>query len=123
MVMWFGKKASREAKFRVTELTFMGEQDGPPERDLKNALVQLLSRHQAVRRAYLARVSYGAPTGYEVALCLAAPASGQLRRAVGDVFARQFNNTQHLDILFLKDSEQEAALAHVCRPFYEVPPN
>lgn len=39
-------------------------------------------------------------------------------RAIGVVFAAVFNVREHLDILFLNDTE-EAALARVCAPFFE----
>jgi hypothetical protein len=40
------------------DITFLGEQDGPAERRLKEALAVLLGLGATVTRAYLARVAY-----------------------------------------------------------------
>src|SRR5688500_13564542 len=57
-------------EFVASNIRFVGEQDGPPERTLKTHLVELFSTEPALVRAYLARVQYGAEPGSEVALCL-----------------------------------------------------
>ena len=49
---------SRHEKLTIFKVEFVGEQDGPPERELKLRLVMLFENEPSVRRAYLARVRY-----------------------------------------------------------------
>ena len=114
------------------QVQFVGEQDGPPERELKERLATSL-RPMGVQKAYLAVVSYaerkgpqnaagdGAAPELNVALCLAlsdaaAEKSEIVQRASHD-FAAMFGPTQHMDIIFLTD-QQDVALKKVCQPFY-----
>ena len=114
------------------QVQFVGEQDGPPERELKEKLATSL-RPMGVQKAYLAVVSYaerkgpqnaagdGAGPELNVALCLsltdtAAEKSEIVQRASHD-FAAMFGPTQHMDIIFLTD-QQDVALKKVCQPFY-----
>ncbi|HEV2188925.1 MAG TPA: enhanced serine sensitivity protein SseB C-terminal domain-containing protein [Stellaceae bacterium] len=116
--MWPFKRTRKPDELPVSGLRFLGEQDGEPERRLKNGLTDLLNRNPNVRRAYLARaVNDGEPT---VMLCIATLADEpdeSLPREVGKIVAAIFSATQHLDILF-PDDTQEARLAAVCVPFY-----
>lgn len=122
----------KRAAFVPHAVQFVGEQDGAPERELKERLAHSL-RPMGVRKAYLAVVSYGerkgpqnaagdgAAPGLNVALCLslqdeAAEKQEIVQRASHD-FAAMFGASQHMDIIFLTD-QQEAALNKVCRPFY-----
>ena len=105
-------------EFQVPQLRFLGEQDGPPERELKCALAQCFQNDQSVITAYLARVAYGGES-FAVALCLRAqlgPDRG-LAEKVGKIFASMFGGHEHLDIIFLNEM-QEAELAKVCKPFF-----
>lgn len=125
-------ESSKRGAFVPHQVQFVGEQDGAPERELKERLAHSL-RPQGVRKAYLAVVSYeerkgpqnaagdGAAPAWNVALCLAlgdesADKQEIVQRASHD-FAAMFGPTQHMDIIFLSD-QQEAALNKVCRPFY-----
>jgi hypothetical protein len=99
-------------------LRFLCEQDGAPERELKAELHEVLRSHSAVIRAYLARVDYGNPSAYEVALCISSPKDETLVKQVSQVFARRFGQGAHLDIIFLT-SNTEAEVKKVCRAFYE----
>jgi hypothetical protein len=98
----------------------VAEQDGPAERELKDALRPVLAESPHVMRAYLVRVDYGNPEAYEVALCLQAPDDERLVRRVGDTFAKLFGADQHLDTLFLTLAK-ERDVAQVAAPFYEAP--
>ena len=105
-------------EFQVPQLRFLGEQDGPPERELKCRLAEFFERDKTVNKAYLARVAYGAES-FAVALCLRAqlgPDRGLAER-VGKIFASMFGGHEHLDIIFLSEI-QEAELASVCKPFF-----
>jgi hypothetical protein len=99
-------------------VTFVGEQDGEPERELKSKLADVLSQFPSVQRAYLARVNYVGSDQMWVALCLyGASASVEIGEACSRPFRAMFNHTQSLDMLFIS-SEQEIRLATVCQPFY-----
>lgn len=59
-------EAPRE--IQAPNVRFLREQDGKPERLLKNRLVESFKQRDDVRRAYLAQISLGDQSG--VALCL-----------------------------------------------------
>jgi len=103
----------------VPGVRFLREQDGEPERFLKSRLVESFKERNDVERAYLAQISSGDQLG--VALCLKARhgPDHSLVRAIGAIFAAIFGGHEHLDILFLNET-QEPALRRVCVPFYEV---
>jgi hypothetical protein len=49
---------------------FICEQDGVPERELKERLVKVFDNQEAVDLAYLATIQYSDEDDYSVALCL-----------------------------------------------------
>jgi hypothetical protein len=103
----------------VQKLRFLGEQDGPPERELKLKLTRLFEPDERISRAYLAIADLGPGTSPAVILCLRTvmgPDRALINRIL-EQFAAQFRTSETLDILFI-DSEQEAELAAVCKPFY-----
>lgn len=105
---------------RVREIRFLGEQDGPPERILKEKLADSFRRHGGIDKAYLTRVDFGEGTNPGVVLGLrtkAGPDMGVVEN-VGATFAHIFNTKEHLDTVFLTD-DQEAQLAKVCPAFFE----
>ena len=107
-------------KSQVAQLRFCGEQDGPPERDLKERLVRFSRRDSSVEAAYLAQVVYGDQSPMNVALCLRTKfgADHGLAEKIGRIFGSIFGPREHLDIIFL-DDEQEIELAKVCLPFFD----
>lgn len=103
----------------VPQLRFIGEQDGPSERELKERLTDFFQHDQSVRAAYLARASYGESSQVSVALCLRTQfgADPGMAEKIGRIFASMFGGQQRLDIIF-PTTEQETALAKVCAPFF-----
>ena len=102
----------------VPAIKLAGEQDGPPERDLKARLIKLFRDEPMVERAYLARTDYGAAMGLQVTLCVVSSnVEGKLVSQVSEIFADMFGSHEHLDILFIRE-EQERQLRTVCPPFY-----
>lgn len=103
----------------VAQLKFCGEQEGPPERELKERLVQFFQRDQSVTAAYLARVAYADQSSVNVALCLRTRFGSDpgLAEKIGRLFASMFGPREHLDIVFIT-GEQETELAKVCSPFF-----
>ena len=122
---WFKSKLSRSPQ-RLTPriVRFIGEQDGPAERDLKDRFVELLRGEPIVRRAYLACAEHGDGSGIHITLCLkCSPRSEDvslLAKLVG-IFGSMFSSQEHLDIRFLEDNEEDE-LRSVCVPFYESTP-
>ncbi len=103
---------------REQRVEFLGEQDGPPERELKALLRAELRRFLSVQRAYLARIGFAPDAPVSVALCIA-PSSKDDRaivKTVSRVFKAYFASEAHLDIVFL-DAEQEGDLRRVCGSF------
>jgi hypothetical protein len=110
------KPAARDGEGRVGRLAFLFEQSGPAEQDLQNRLIAAVLIGSPIARAYLARVEADAESG--VALCLRAKdADANIVRKVAEVFAGLFGSHEHLDVVFLTDS-QELELRRVCAPFW-----
>jgi hypothetical protein len=103
-----------------SDITFLGEQDGPAEQRLKDALAVLLGLDASVTRAYLARVVYDDKTsGVMLGLLRhggrdCEKLAGQMGRTV----AALFNTSADLDIVFLND-ERDAEIRKACPPFYD----
>ena len=119
---WLKKEPKEHPQvFQVPQVRFCGEQDGPPERELKERLAQFFQSDQSVRAAYLANVVYGdaGQSPSNVALCLRTEFGPDLGLAekVGRIFASMFGPLAHLDVVFLSD-EQEAELTKACSPFF-----
>jgi hypothetical protein len=118
-MFWFRKKRRLE-ELHVPKVNFICEQDGIPERDLKQKFIPLFETRDHILSAYLARVSYANPIEPNVALCIRMDKKDDidLRKAIADIFAAIFNRKEHLDIIFIQ-SNQEEELRKVCRPFFE----
>lgn len=119
--MRFLKRSPKKPEeISVREIRFLGEQDGPSEQVLKNKLVDLFHSEKSVTRAYLARFDLGSDESAGVILGLKTQRGPDKKvvEKVGAVFASIFNATQHLDIAFLTDG-QEDRIAKVCKPFFE----
>jgi SseB protein C-terminal domain len=102
------------------DVTFLGEQDGPAERRLKEALAVLLGLGASVTRAYLARVVYDDKTS-GVMLGLLTDDDRDCEKLAGQIgktVAALFNTRADLDIVFLSD-ERDAEIRKACRPFYD----
>ena len=64
------KSNDMPAELGTDGLRFLGEQDGPLERILKERLVEMFRGEAAVSRAYLARADLGDGSGIHVVLGL-----------------------------------------------------
>ena len=105
----------------VQSVSFLSEQDGPPERELKDKFRTLFGQLQLIRTAYLALVRYDNAGPIHVALCVRGQ-PGQNRmfaERVSQVFSTMFGSHEHLDTIWLTP-EQETSLAQVCQAFYEI---
>jgi hypothetical protein len=110
----------------MSTVQFLCEQNGPIETALKERLSELFRSGGLIRRAYFVRVTYeerGATTSVALAL---RTSSGRdepsLVGPIGAAFASIFGSHEHLDILFVTES-QEAKLKAVCKAFYTTPLN
>lgn len=114
----FWKKRNREPEARhETTISFVGEQDGAPERELKSGLRAAFLEEPFVRAAYLAQIEAGETGARSVALCLDATDSPDLVARIGEIFGSMFAGATPLDILFLTP-EREAEIKQVCTAFY-----
>lgn len=106
-------------KLYTTEVAFLGEQDGPPEREFKTRLNGLFRYEANLKTAYLVRIRYRSSDHDDVALCLRTNVGHchQLVKSVQSVFASMFGKHEHLDIMFL-DEEKEMEVRHCCEPFF-----
>jgi hypothetical protein len=104
-------------KMQVSEVQFLGEQDGAPERLLKGRLTEFFQRDKSVRRAYLARTSLEGQAS--VALCVITEfgVDRGLAEKIGAIFGMIFNAHEHLDIIFLSE-QQESQIKRVCSTFF-----
>ncbi|MGQ0592132.1 MAG: enhanced serine sensitivity protein SseB C-terminal domain-containing protein [Gammaproteobacteria bacterium] len=105
--------------FTGSKVRFVAEQLGIPENDLKEEIVRKFKDHSRVSRAYLAQVDYDEAKYFDVALCIFLEHSEgeKLANDIASSFRRMFGPHEHLDILFLSDS-QETELRKVCCPFF-----
>jgi len=106
-------------EFTVRPPRFLGEQDGVPERQLKEKLVRMFDLVPWVTTAYLARVRYGDSKLASVALCVVGQ-PGQNRvfaEQIAGIFASIFGSHEHMDIIWITP-EQDQELASLCRPFF-----
>lgn len=102
-----------------SDIEFLAEQDGVPERELKAELLGCLEEIPASQRAYLAVVQYSGKPARSIALCLVAEPGSESSTVpkIGAVFSRMFNPNEYLDIIFISES-QELKLLQVCKPFF-----
>jgi hypothetical protein len=107
-------------EFPAPDITFLGEQDGPAERRLKEALAVVLGLDVSVTRAYLARVLHDGKTRGVMLALLTVDEQGseKLVAQVGKAFAALFNAKANLDVVFL-DGAKDAEIRKVCPPFFD----
>ena len=107
-------------EFPMPGITFLGEQDGPAERRLKEALSVVFGLDVSLRRAYLARVLYDGKTSGVMPALLTDDEedSDKLVAQVGTTLAALFNSKANLDVVFL-DDEKDAEIRKVCPAFFE----
>ncbi len=104
----------------AADITFLGEQDGPAEQRLKEALAVLLGLGASVTRAYLARVVYDGKTSGVMLGLLADDGKDcdKLAGQIGKTVTALFNTSADLDIVFL-NNERDAEIRKACPPFYD----
>jgi hypothetical protein len=105
-------------ELNVPSVTFLAEQDGEVEKELKARIVPILTRDLAVSAAYLVRVCYGECAEQKVVLALLCPPALQLVEAIGREFSAMFKSTENLDIIFL-NPDQLLKVRLVSKPFFE----
>ena len=111
----------RQESLHVDDVEFLAEQDGVPERELKEALRPVLLGHAPAKRAYLAVIRYSGDPDHHVALCLASELNSDVKtlvRECADVFVSLFRSDIHLDTI-LVNGVQELRLKNVCWPFFD----
>ena len=117
---WFKNRAARSPQqLTARVIKFSGEQDGAAEHDLKVRFIELFRHEPTVERAYLARADYGDATGIHVALSVKSSVGEDksLNPKVAGIFGAMFGSHEHLDLLFIRE-DQEEELRLVCAPFY-----
>lgn len=103
---------------REGRVEFLGEQDGPAERELKAMLKTELRRFPSIQRAYLARIGFASDAPGSVALCIFPSSTNDQKivEVVQQTFSSLFASDAHLDIVFVSTA-QEADLQRVCKSF------
>ena len=121
LLSWLKKKPERKlvTPVSVTSVRFIGEQDGPVERDVKSRWFPILTAHPQIRRAFLVRASYDDQGGQQVvlALCSSGGPDFALIEALRAPFAAMFSRACPLDMVFA-NAAQESQIEMVCPPFY-----
>lgn len=97
---------------------FVGDQDGVPERELKQRLCEMFAERRNVYGAYLARVRYEG-VGDAVALCLRTDAASfeEVAGSAAKIFSEMFGCLEHLDILLL-EPQHDAQVLKSCTAFF-----
>jgi hypothetical protein len=103
----------------VKQIYFLGEQDGPAERKLKDQLVSLMRAEPSVKSAYLAKIHFGDRKSFTVCLCIepVADSDKKIVEKAAAVFKSLAPSTAHLDIIF-PSADQQVELSKVCKPFF-----
>ncbi len=121
--LWTGGKPSATEEGPSSahpRFTYLREQDGPVERELKADWVQLFLTHPDVVAAYLVRILHQEVTGPKVALCLRA--GRRQRQSLIELCAARFRERfapeEGLLIQFLSVAQEERVRA-VAHSFYE----
>lgn len=111
--------SNKRDSFVDRKIRFLVEQIGISEGKFKEELVRLFQSQHESLRAYLAQVEYDQTKDLNVALCISWEygEDENLADDIAAIFRRVFGSHEHLDILFLKDS-QEIELRKVCCPFF-----
>jgi hypothetical protein len=109
----------RSIDFVSTGIRFLREQDGPPERKLKQLVLPVLREDRQVQRVYLASVQLAEADSPSVMMAVVREQGGarDLNDRIAAVFHELFSTKNSLDVAFITAS-QEADLARVCDPFY-----
>jgi len=104
----------------IGKVRFVGEQDGPVERDLKAKWLPILRTAPQIRSAFLVRCSYDQDDQHVVlAICSAGGPDLRLLEALRVPYALAFHRSCPLDMMFAT-AAQEALIRDVCPPFYAV---
>jgi len=114
-------KASRPShpkEIHVSEVQFLGEHDGAPERLLKGRLTEFFQRDKSVHRAYLAVAILDGQASVTLCLKTQSGVDRGLAEKIGAVFGMIFNAQEHLDIVFLNE-QQESQVRRVCSMFFD----
>jgi hypothetical protein len=107
------------AELTIPPVSFLGEQDGPAEQRLKQALDAVLRKSRIVASAYLCRILYEDNTpGVALGLATRGEESEALVNDIGATFASIFNASAHLDVFFLSE-QRHAEIRKVCPAFYQ----
>jgi hypothetical protein len=116
---WFGKQSTRPQLLNVSQVTFLGEQDGEVEKEFKQRLLDSFASSTTLHQAYLVRATYGDSPEVRVVLALDANPGEHvvLREWARKIFAEMFSSAVSLDILFL-NQEQKEMISPVAKPFY-----
>ena len=104
-------------ELEVQRVAFVGEQDGPVEQRLKQALAELFRLEHGVTGAYLVRAMVDGQPTVILGVCADSVDKSRLAAQVGSVFALIFSANQHLDVAFLSRA-QRAEVSRVCQPFF-----
>ena len=112
----------RLKEHRPYEIHFLCEKDGESERELKDALLDLLLCEPAIEKAYLVLVQYNRQEPTHIALCL--DAAGRPNKLIvaeiSKQFAAIFNNTEPLDVIYLSHAQRQS-IARIAAPFHSRP--
>jgi hypothetical protein len=103
----------------ISQITFVGEQDGKPERELKQELVKFFSSRLDIESAYLARVHYDKPEDWHVALCLVGEPNEEVLGEVGNIFYTMFGQDSHMDVILLNDT-QKLEIQRTVKSFFQI---
>lgn len=105
--------------FHSARVLFLGEQNGPVERQLKSKLIEIFHQFPAVKAASLLRISTVEVPGISVAVAITGgdKESQTLVPLIGNAFASLFHASEHLDILF-PNPTQIAEIAKIAGNFY-----
>ncbi|MBN2267699.1 MAG: enhanced serine sensitivity protein SseB C-terminal domain-containing protein, partial [Candidatus Babeliaceae bacterium] len=117
-------KLFRNKSFQATDISFICEQDGPTEKELKKEWCALFEKRTSILSAYLVRARYGdqkySQDNFDVILCIKNTNGNDPRLAqeTASIFSSRFNKDEHVDILFINDGH-EFKIKEIANAFYK----
>jgi hypothetical protein len=113
---WGFKKSG---SIRVPPISFLCEQQGHSEDELKQKLSSYFRSELAISSAFLLQVRYGNSAEQHVALCIHGDGVDQkaVQEHTSKIFREMFKSDQSIDIVFLGPDKTQLAL-RAGKPFY-----
>lgn len=101
----------------MPKVTFVGEQQGPAESELKDLLGQRIAGFEEVSKAYLVQVTYGSDPTVHVALAIEGQIKQEHAESIAQFFRKWAALGTNMDLIVLCE-EQIPPVRQIAQPFF-----